>query len=218
MSKDPAILFYTSDFLTGTLTMTDAQKGKYITLLCLQHQQGFLTDNDMKNICKTYDEKIYMKFTKDQMGYYYNERMRFESDRRKKYSESRSKNRNTSKTYVKHMENEDVIEDNFIIDYGVILENYHLYCDKLSKVIKLSDQRKKHIAGRFKDFDFDTITIVLQKVGKSDFLNGANDRLWKADIDWIFNPTNFIKIMEGKYDNKPNGGTINQTTVNEHTR
>jgi uncharacterized protein YdaU (DUF1376 family) len=105
-----------------------------------------------------------------------------------------------------------------LIDYGVILENYHLYCDKLSKVIKLSDQRKKHIAGRFKDFDFDTITIVLQKVGKSDFLNGMNDRLWKADIDWIFNPTNFIKIMEGKYDNKPNGSVVNQTTINEHTR
>jgi len=31
--KDPAVLFYTQDFLTGTFTMTDEQVGKYIRLL-----------------------------------------------------------------------------------------------------------------------------------------------------------------------------------------
>ena len=33
MSKDPAFLFYSSDFLTGTLLMSMEQKGKFITLL-----------------------------------------------------------------------------------------------------------------------------------------------------------------------------------------
>ena len=32
MSKDPAVLFYTSDFLTGTMTMNDSQVGQYIRL------------------------------------------------------------------------------------------------------------------------------------------------------------------------------------------
>lgn len=105
MSKDPAVLFYTSDFISGTLTMSDAQRGKYIILLCLQHQQGLLTEDDMMNICKTYDEKIFKKFIKTEAGFYYNERMKMETDRRKKYSESRSKNRkNISKSYVNHME------------------------------------------------------------------------------------------------------------------
>jgi hypothetical protein len=104
MSKDPAILFYTSDFITGTLTMTDDQKGKYITLLCLQHQQGYLTDEDMLNICKTYDKKIYSKFSKNGDGLYYNERMKKESERRQKYSQSRSQNRKICKTYDNHME------------------------------------------------------------------------------------------------------------------
>lgn len=107
MSKDPAVLFYTSDFITGTLTMTDSQRGKYIILLCLQHQQGYLTQEDMMNICKTYDEKIFSKFNKDSFGYWYNERMKFESEKRKNYCESRRKNKNISKTYVKHMENEN---------------------------------------------------------------------------------------------------------------
>jgi len=104
MSKDPAILFYTSDFITGTLTMTNDQKGKYITLLCLQHQQGYLTGEDMLNICQSYDKKIYSKFNENGDGLYYNERMKIESERRRKYSESRSQNRKIYKTYDNHME------------------------------------------------------------------------------------------------------------------
>jgi len=107
MGKDPAVLFYTSDFISGTLTMTDDQKGKYIILLCLQHQQGYLYEGDMLNICKTYDKKIFDKFVKTKKGLYYNERMKTESDRRRKYSESRSKNRKKiCKTYDPHMETE----------------------------------------------------------------------------------------------------------------
>jgi hypothetical protein len=107
MSKDPAVLFYTSDFITGTLTMSDAQRGKYIILLCLQHQQGYLTEQDMLNICRTYDDKIFSKFDKDQLGYYYNLRMKYESEKRHKYCESRRKNKIISSTYVTHMENEN---------------------------------------------------------------------------------------------------------------
>jgi hypothetical protein len=121
MAKDPAVLWYTSDFLTGTLTMSDEQVGKYSRLLCLQHQQGHLSEEDMLNICKSYDDRIFKKFIKDDAGCYYNERMEIEINKRKLYCESRSNNRTskekkskkTSKTYVKHMEdvNEDVNED-----------------------------------------------------------------------------------------------------------
>ena len=72
--------------------MSDEQVGKYIRLLCFQHQKGILTEKDMLNICKTYDEDIYSKFTKTEEGYY-NEKMRNETVRRKSYTESRKNNR-----------------------------------------------------------------------------------------------------------------------------
>ena len=50
MAKDPAVLLWTKDFLVGTMTMTNEQVGKYIRLLCLQHQNQYLTDGDMKSI------------------------------------------------------------------------------------------------------------------------------------------------------------------------
>ena len=92
MAKDPAVLFYTSDFLTGTMTMTNEQVGKYIRLLCLQHQKNFLTEEDMTNICNSYDKHIYSKFTHAD-GVYFNERMREEKLKRINYSQSRSGNR-----------------------------------------------------------------------------------------------------------------------------
>ena len=69
MSKDPAVLFYTSDFLTGTMTMTNDQVGMYIRLLCLQHQKNFLSEKDMLSICKSYDEDVFSKFEKNYQGY-----------------------------------------------------------------------------------------------------------------------------------------------------
>jgi hypothetical protein len=106
MGKDPALLFYTGDFLVGTMTMTDAQRGKYILLLCMQHQQGFLTEEDMKEHLEDTDIKVFNKFEKSADGKYFNIRLKEEAERRKSYSESRRNNRmkNISKSYVKHME------------------------------------------------------------------------------------------------------------------
>lgn len=142
--KDPAFLLYTSDFLTGTLTMTDDQVGKYIRLLCLQHQKGRLTEKDMLFICKSYDKDIFDKFIKTIDDLYYNNRLEEEINRRKKYSESRSNNRKSIKkdvdkpeenpehmkniclSYDEHMETEtETIFNNWRNEYKVYL-NYIL--------------------------------------------------------------------------------------------
>ena len=127
-SKDPAFLFYSSDFLTGTTLMSDEQIGKYIRLLCLQHQKGRLSEKDMLKICYSYDEDIFSKFSRDDAGLYFNKRLEDEMLKRSKYSESRRNNRlnskknkkdmnDISKTYVKHMENENINENiNISID------------------------------------------------------------------------------------------------------
>jgi len=92
MAKDPAVLFYTQDFLVGTMTMSYEQKGKYITLLCLQHQKGKLTLKELQSILNEEDVEIAEKFIKESDGFYYNQKLKFESERRKNYSESRRKN------------------------------------------------------------------------------------------------------------------------------
>jgi hypothetical protein len=77
MAKDPAVLFYTSDFLTGTILMNYEQKGKYITLLCIQHQHGIIDKNSFDLIVGN-DIMIKSKFLENENGFY-NQRMLEES-------------------------------------------------------------------------------------------------------------------------------------------
>jgi len=120
--KDPAFLFYSQDFLTGTYLMTNEQIGKYIRLLCLQHQKGSLSEKDMMKICETHDEDIFCKF-KIEDGQYYNQRLRDEAKKRSDYSNSRKNNRkggkkedmnNISNSCDKHMENENENENEIV--------------------------------------------------------------------------------------------------------
>ena len=137
VNKDPAFLFYSSDFLTGTMFMSDTQIGKYIKILCTQHQKGHLSEKDMLKICKRYDKDIFEKFVKDEDGKYYNIRLEKEITKRREYSKSRSDNRknkisfeNICFSYVKHMENENEnINKNNILEY---INN-----NKLNNIIEL---------------------------------------------------------------------------------
>lgn len=140
--KDPAFLFYSSDFLSGTMLMTDEEVGQYIKLLCLQHQKGHLKEKDMLNICKSYNEDIFSKFKKDEEGNYYNERLEYESNKRKAYSESRRNNRK------KKEEKETYEEDmkNICNSYEEHMENENININKT--VIKNKDNRKRGSKGK----------------------------------------------------------------------
>ena len=106
---DPAFLFYPSDFLVGVMFMSDEQVGKYIRLLCTQHQKGHLTEEQIRRVIGEVDEEIMSKFKVDERGLYYNARMEKEVDKRVKYTESRRRNLEGGKSHkgadmVSHME------------------------------------------------------------------------------------------------------------------
>ena len=181
MAKDPAFLFYSDNFQSGTQLLTDEQCGKYIRLLCAQHLHGHLSERQVLIICKSYDEDIMSKFKKDEDGKYYNERLEFEINRRKKYSESRATNRksnvkdkkhmnNISKTYDKHMETETEIEN-------IIINNK----EKVSKFKKPSlDEVRQYCAERNKGVDAERFFNYYEsngwQIGKNKMKN------WKAAV------------------------------------
>ena len=75
---------------------------------------------------------------------------------------------------------------------------------KLPKILTLSKERKAYISTRFKSQHFrDNWKKALDKMDSSSFCQGKNDRKWKTDVDWfIKNDTNYLKALEGKYDDK----------------
>jgi len=87
------------------------------------------------------------------------------------------------------------------IDYMKLAEYWNA-TTKFAKVTTMSDTRKKSINARFKEHGKHVIQQVIDKAAESKFLNGDNDKNWTANFDWIFKPTNFVKILEGNYDNR----------------
>ena len=216
MGKDPAVLFYTGDFLVGTMKMNYAQKGKYIQLLCLQHQDGHLSEDDMLSVCGDYDEKIFSKFVKDEEGKYYNERMEVESVKRRRFIESRQRNliKTDKETQVEQrteahmeahmgvhtearMENENIIKNK--IDYNSFIDIYNTQCFNLSQVMKLTDKRKKAIATFLKSMTIDDFEKACIMANNTPFLCGQSKSGWKASFDFIIKTDNATKIIEGVY-------------------
>lgn len=118
-NKTPAVLLYYEDFLTGTQEMTDEEVGQYIRLLCYQNAKGHITKAFIDRVIPSVKPYVLEKFSQDEDGKYYHERMEAEIARRVRYSESRSKNRtthnkdmfDTSTTHEEHMETETETEN-----------------------------------------------------------------------------------------------------------
>lgn len=73
----------------------------------------------------------------------------------------------------------------------------------ISKLKQITEKRAKFIKIRLSNFTPEDIFKVIDKAAISDFLNGrVGNRGWTANFDWIFgNESNFIKVLEGRYDN-----------------
>ena len=100
------------------------------------------------------------------------------------------------------------------VDYSKLLEFFNQTIRDGGSVIKeirqLTERRKLAIQARARENGKESLMEVIKQAAKSDFLNGRNDRGWVADFDWLMRPNNFVKVLEGNYNN--NGNDIRRGT------
>lgn len=89
MAKDPAFLFYSQDFLVGTMAMPFDERGRYITLLCYIHQNGHISEETIRLLVGSFSDILRLKFLQDENGMFYNPRLEIEVEKRGKFMESR---------------------------------------------------------------------------------------------------------------------------------
>lgn len=180
MAKDPAVLLYTSDFLSSTITMTNEEVGMFIRLLCLQHQKGKLSEKDMQSICSGYVQDVYEKFELID-GFYINQRMYEEAEKRSKYTESR-RNNASAKHMQKHMPNHMENEIENVNEVEIKNKSKFKKPDLLEVHQYFQEQENPNEAEKF----FNYYESNGWKVGK----NPMKD--WKAaSRNWIKNAKNF---------------------------
>lgn len=101
------------------------ERGQYITLLCLQHQKGHLTEKMIRLCCGNAAADVMAKFRQDSAGLWYNVRLEQEMEKRREHSRKQSeraaegwKKRKKQISVASHgnaaalpLENEDVNEN-----------------------------------------------------------------------------------------------------------
>lgn len=87
----------------------------------------------------------------------------------------------------------------------------------LSKVKSIKGNRLKLLNARIKEYGIDTILEAIRKVNSSNFLKGQNPKGWTITFDWLIKPNNFIKVLEGNYDDKEGVNNGRANTKNNTT-
>ena len=98
-----------------------------------------------------------------------------------------------------------------ICPYEMIKQAFNETLPELPAVTRLSETRKKTMRARWNDEikrlgitnqaeGMKHFTEFFKKVKESDFLTGKKTE-WRADFDWLLKASNFLKTLEGKYDN-----------------
>jgi hypothetical protein len=91
-------------------------------------------------------------------------------------------------------------------------------CTSLAPPSKLTEPRQRHCRARLAELggDIDQWRALCQRVQQSPMLTGLKTD-WRADFDWLLQPTNFTKVLEGKYDLNPQGG-LHELQLSEEER
>lgn len=119
-------------------------------------------------------------------------------------------------SYIKKLTKKVSEEEEFVnnseskIDYKGIVDFYNATVSncKVSTCTKITDKRKRLINARLKQFSLDEVKQAIKKAAASDFCNGANDRNWCADFDFVFSQEKMTLLLEGKYDNRQPKQTV----------
>lgn len=89
------------------------------------------------------------------------------------------------------------------IPYAKIQEMYNRLCTNMPKCTALSEMRRKAIRARFAaGYKLEDFEQMFSKAAQSSFLNGANDRNFMANFDWLIKDANMAKVLSGNYEDR----------------
>lgn len=85
----------------------------------------------------------------------------------------------------------------------VLARIWNEHCRKLPKVKGLSSSRIRQADARWRENPSEIYWIgIIEKIADSNFCNGANDRGWLGNFDFMIRPETHLKALEGAYDNR----------------
>lgn len=68
--------------------------------------------------------------------------------------------------------------------------------------IKTGTTRYKLLNARIKEYGEEKVIQAIENINNSTFLKGQNSKSWTITFDWLIKPNNFLKVLEGNYEDK----------------
>lgn len=92
--------------------------------------------------------------------------------------------------------------------YEKIKDLYNTICGSFAKIRSIDGTRKTAVSARWKACpQLSTFEELFKTAEASNFLKGGGEKKWRADFDWLMKATNFSKVLEHRYDNRPKNQT-----------
>lgn len=89
-----------------------------------------------------------------------------------------------------------VMRWNALIEFGI----------KPVKGINQGTKRYDMLKSRIRTYGIEQVLEAIENIKKSLFLRGNGSKGWIITFDWFVRPNNFIKVLEGNYDDHGGGG------------
>tara|TARA_Y100000004_G_scaffold195984_1_gene264576 strand:- start:2898 stop:3410 length:513 start_codon:yes stop_codon:yes gene_type:complete len=90
---------------------------------------------------------------------------------------------------------------NIPVDWIIETWNNIFEGEEVRRILSIKGSRLSHVRKRWTENPKEEyFEDYFNKIKESDFLSGRSG-VWKCSFDWVMNPTNMQKIIEGNYEN-----------------
>lgn len=104
-------------------------------------------------------------------------------------------------------------EDASLAEVQALVDRYLELCPSLPKVRTMTPNRRVHCRTFLNAFSKESIDEGFRKANASSFLNGSSKAWNGASFDWLINQSNFVKVLEGNYDDRKKSSVCNERSM-----
>ena len=120
----------------------------------------------------------------------------------KEKKEKKERRQEKAPTHTQKKEKEKKVEDSEA-KFAEVLRLFNRLCTgtQIRTISTMTADRKKMVAKFIQDYSYEDIEPMIRKALDSDLLSGRKDGGCFISFNWLFNPKNYVPLMEGTYDN-----------------
>lgn len=206
-NKAPSFFHLYLDYDEQFRMLSDAQAGMLIKALFSYANDGEEPDFDdltvklFFSILKKSMDREFENYQKicEQNRKNINKRYTGVYDRRQEEKEEEKENKDEEEHEEENEEENEKENDGASFGESV-LSQFNGICVRLPKVKRLTPKRLERIKEALPHLDGEGFEGLFRRVARSDFLCGCGKKGWKASFDWVMNPDNIVRVLEGEFD------------------